>query len=235
MVLCLLNQEEAAKRMVYRQTDRSAKIRQESRTRILAAARKLFAQQGYEATTMQQVVREARTSIGNAYFYFENKEELVKALVEEGLRATWAHTDPIIASVEIGPSRIAVAVYTDIMSLLGPEKDLAAIAVMGMPSVVHYITEIIWERLCVLLSENFPERSEVEVLMISAVVFGANRLVVEFCLTGVLNVRPQDAATFCVGWHLQALELSERQIDRAVQVAARAYKTLHGKESTSSR
>lgn len=71
--------------MVYRQTKRSAKIRLESRTRILAAARKLFAQKGYEATTMQQVVREAGTSIGNAYFYFENKEGLVKALVEEGL------------------------------------------------------------------------------------------------------------------------------------------------------
>jgi AcrR family transcriptional regulator len=221
--------------MVYRQTARSSKIRQESRARILAAARKLFAQQGYEATTMQQVVREARTSIGNAYFYFENKQELVKALVEDGLRATWARTDPIIGSVEIGPARIAVAVYTDIMSLLGPEKDLAAIAVMGMPSVVHYITEIIWERLCVLFSESFPERNAEEVLMISAVVFGANRLVVELCLTGVLNARPEDAARFCVGWHLRALEVSERQIDRSVQLAARAYKTLHGKASTSSR
>ena len=221
--------------MVYRQTDRSAKIRQESRARILAAARKLFAQRGYEATTMQQVVREAGTSIGNAYFYFENKEGLVKALVEEGLRATWARTDPIIASVEPGAPRLAVHVYTNIMSLLGPEKDVATIAVVGMPSVVHYISEILWERLCALLRESFPDRKAEEVMMIAAAVFGANRASVELCLTGVLKVRAEDTAKFLVGWHLRALELPERQINHAVQLAARAYRTRKAKASTSAR
>ncbi|MFL5598198.1 MAG: helix-turn-helix domain-containing protein, partial [Gemmatimonadaceae bacterium] len=52
--------------MVYRQTARSGKVRQASRAKLLAAARKLFARHGYEATTMQQIVREADTSIGNA-------------------------------------------------------------------------------------------------------------------------------------------------------------------------
>jgi AcrR family transcriptional regulator len=218
--------------MVYRQTDRSAKIRQESRTRILDAARKLFAQRGYEATTMQQVVREAGTSIGNAYFYFENKEALVKALVEEGLRATWARTDPIIASVEPGPPRIAVHVYTNIMSLLGPEKDVATIAVVGMPSVVRYISEMLWERLCGLLRDGFPDRKAEEAMMIAAAVFGANRAAVELCLTGVLRVRAEDMAKFLVRWHLRALELPERQINRAVELAARAYKTRHGMVAT---
>lgn len=210
--------------MVYRQTARSAKVREESRGRLLAATRKLIARQGYEATTMQQVVREARTSIGNAYFYFENKEELVKALVEEGLRATWAKTDPIIASVEPGPSRIAVAVYADVMSLLGPEKDLAAMAVTGMPRVVHYLSVLIWERLCGLFAENFPKRETREVLMISAAVFGTNRLVVELCLSGELNPRPEDAARFCVAWHLRALDVREGEIDRATKLAAALYK-----------
>ena len=221
--------------MVYRQTKRSAKIRLESRTRILAAARKLFAQKGYEATTMQQVVREAGTSIGNAYFYFENKEGLVKALVEEGLRATWARTDPIIASVEPGASRLAVHVYTNMMSLLGPEKDVARIAVIGMPSVVRYISEMLWERLCALLREGFPDRKAEEVMMMAAAVFGANRIGVELCLTGVLKVGAEDMAKFLVGWHLRALEVPEREISRAVQLAARAYRTRHGKTSTSSR
>ena len=221
--------------MVYRQTPRSEKIRQESRSRILAAARKLFAQRGYEATTMQQVVREARTSIGNAYFYFENKEGLVKALVEEGLRATWAWIDPIIASVEPGPPRIAVHVYTNTMTLLGSEKDIAAIAMSGMPGVIRHITEIMWERLSVLIRNNFPDRNAEDVLMIAATVFGANRTVAELCLTGVLKVRTEDIAKFVVAWNLRALGLPERQINRVVQLAARAYKTGHRKASTASR
>ena len=211
--------------MVYRQTSRSAKVRQKSRTRILAAARKLFAQRGYEETTMQQVVREAGTSIGNAYFYFENKEALVKALVEEGLRATWTWMDPIIASVEPGPARVAVHVYANTMTLLGSEKDLAAIAMAGMPGVIRHITQIMWERMCVLFSENFPDRDPDEVLIISAAVFGANRTVAELCLSGVLKVAPEDLARLLIAWHLRALDLPEREISRIIKLAARAYKT----------
>ena len=211
--------------MVYRQTSRSAKVRQESRTRILAAARKLFAQRGYEETTMQQVVREAGTSIGNAYFYFENKEGLVKALVEEGLRATWTWMDPIIASVEPGPARIAVHVYANTMTLLGSEKDLAAIAMAGMPGVIRHITQIMWERMCVLFTENFPDRDPDEVLIISAAVFGANRTAAELCLRGVLKVGAEDLARSLIAWHLRALDLPEREISRIIRLAARAYKT----------
>ena len=211
--------------MVYRQTSRSAKVRQESRTRILAAARKLFAQRGYEETTMQQVVREAGTSIGNAYFYFENKEGLVKALVEEGLRATWTWMDPIIASVEPGPARIAVHVYANTMTLLGSEKDLAAIAMAGMPGVIRHITQVMWERMCVLFTENFPDRDPDEVLIISAAVFGANRTAAELYLSGVLKVGPEELARSLVAWHLGALDLPEREIRRIIQLAVRAYNT----------
>src|SRR2546423_3565554 len=211
--------------MVYRQTSRSAKVRQKSRTRILAAARKLFARRGYEETTMQQVVREAGTSIGNAYFYFENKEGLVKALVEEGLRATWTWMAPIIASVEPGPARIAVHIYANTMTLLGSEKDLAVIAMAGMPGVIRHITQIMWERMCVLFTENLPDRDPDEVLIISAAVFGANRTAAELCLRGVLNVEPDALAKILIAWHLRALDLPEQEIARIVRLAARAYKT----------
>src|SRR5437763_646546 len=216
--------------MVFRQTTRSAEVRKEARARILAAARKLFAQRGYEATTMQEVVREAGTSIGNAYFYFENKEALVKALVEEGLRSTWTWMDPIIKSVEPGPARIAVHVYANTMTLLGSEKDLAAIAMAGMPGVIRHITQIMWERMCVLFSENFPNRDPEEVLIISAAVFGANRTVAELCLSGVLKVAPEDLARMLIAWHLRALDLPEREISRIIKLAARAYKTRSTKQ-----
>lgn len=146
-----------------------------------------------------------------------------RPIVEEGLRATSARTDPIIASVEPGPPRIAVHVYTNIMSLLGPEKDVATIAVVGMPGVVRYISEMLWERLCTLLRECFPDREGEEVLMIAAAVFGANRAAVELSLTGVLKVKAEEMAKFFVAWHLRALELPERQINRAVKLAVRAY------------
>ena len=146
------------------------------------------------------------------------------ALVEEGLRATWTWMDPIIASVEPGPARIAVHVYANTMTLLGSEKDLAAIAIAGMPGVAGHITQIMWERICVLFTENFPDRDPEEVLIISAAVFGANRTAAELCLRGILKVGSEDLAKMLIAWHLRALDLPEREIDRIIKLAARAYK-----------
>jgi AcrR family transcriptional regulator len=51
-----------------------------SRERILGAALGLFAERGYEATTMRDVAREAGASLGLAYRYFASKEEFALAL-----------------------------------------------------------------------------------------------------------------------------------------------------------
>jgi AcrR family transcriptional regulator len=51
-----------------------------TRERILRAALGLFAEKGYEATTMRDVAREAGTSLGLAYRYFASKEEFALAL-----------------------------------------------------------------------------------------------------------------------------------------------------------
>jgi AcrR family transcriptional regulator len=51
-----------------------------TRERILEAALALFAEKGYEATTMRDVAREAGASLGLAYRYFASKEEFALAL-----------------------------------------------------------------------------------------------------------------------------------------------------------
>jgi AcrR family transcriptional regulator len=51
-----------------------------TRERILEAALGLFAEKGYEATTMRDVAREAGASLGLAYRYFASKEEFALAL-----------------------------------------------------------------------------------------------------------------------------------------------------------
>jgi AcrR family transcriptional regulator len=48
---------------------------------IVAGAGALFAEIGYEATTMAAVASRAGTSIGNVYKYFESKEQLFDAVV----------------------------------------------------------------------------------------------------------------------------------------------------------
>ena len=54
-----------------------------TRARILSTALRLFAERGYEGTTMRDVAREAEASVGLAYRYFGSKDEFALALFEE--------------------------------------------------------------------------------------------------------------------------------------------------------
>ncbi len=51
--------------MPYRLTERGLERREAMRARIMTSASALFAIQGYQATTLRQVVEQAGTSIGN--------------------------------------------------------------------------------------------------------------------------------------------------------------------------
>lgn len=53
---------------------------QETRTRILEAAVKVFATKGYHDTKVDDIVSESKTSKGSFYFYFPSKQDIFLAL-----------------------------------------------------------------------------------------------------------------------------------------------------------
>ncbi len=57
------------------------------RERILAAALKLFVEQGYFNTNVPDLSRESKCSVGSIYHTFRNKEEVASALYKEGISA----------------------------------------------------------------------------------------------------------------------------------------------------
>ena len=61
-----------------------------TRSAIIDAALRLFRERGYEATTMRAIAAEAGVSVGNAYYYFESKEQLIQGFYD---RAQVAHAE----------------------------------------------------------------------------------------------------------------------------------------------
>ena len=51
-----------------------------TRGRIIAAAWKLFYEQGYDHTTVEEIIEESHTSKGSFYHYFEGKDALLSSL-----------------------------------------------------------------------------------------------------------------------------------------------------------
>ena len=55
---------------------------EQTRERILDAALELFRTQGYADTTMRQIAQAADVAVGNAYYYFASKDQLILAFYE---------------------------------------------------------------------------------------------------------------------------------------------------------
>jgi len=59
-------------------------IRAESREKILATARQLFAEQGYDGCCVSDIAHRAGMSQGNIYWYFPSKKDLYRAVLADG-------------------------------------------------------------------------------------------------------------------------------------------------------
>jgi AcrR family transcriptional regulator len=63
-----------------------ALVRETARENLLKAAVRIFAANGYHASSMSLIAKEAKVSKGLTYHYFESKEALLIALVERRLQ-----------------------------------------------------------------------------------------------------------------------------------------------------
>jgi AcrR family transcriptional regulator len=193
----------------YRLTERGERRRDEMRTRLLDAAERLFARDGFQGTSLRQVVEVAGTSIGNCYFYFPNKEALLRAVVERISLELGAAVERAISSVP--PSAwVPVSVYAAVRWMLD-RPALGRVLLVEAPTAssrsigLHYAAERV-RRLTAgapeLLRGRPPE-------LVAQAWTGAVVQVVEAAISGLVAERPGAIARFMAGWNLRALGLPE--------------------------
>ncbi len=69
--------------MAYKSSEKTRAKKDAKRTAMMQAAVQVFAQKGYHAATVRDVVKTADVAIGTFYFYFPDKETLFVYLYEE--------------------------------------------------------------------------------------------------------------------------------------------------------
>lgn len=128
-----------------------------TREEILDAALRLFLRQGYHATGMREIAREAGVSLGAAYNHFSSKEQILEELLEHnnmyGTMAaaiSRAHGDTtaellqsafteIMASLE-GKVHYPLLVFMDVQEFQG--RHVGKLAVGAIPTVVGFFRRI---------------------------------------------------------------------------------------------
>src|SRR5271165_968582 len=85
--------------------------RRKARTRsaLLAAGQRLFGEQGFDATTVAEIAEAADVAIGSFYNYFDTKDELLAALLQETLAEHLRRMQARRAGIEDSAEAISVA------------------------------------------------------------------------------------------------------------------------------
>jgi TetR/AcrR family transcriptional regulator, transcriptional repressor for nem operon len=92
----------------------------DKRERLVGAALMVFHRQGVEATTLADIAAAADVPLGNVYYYFKTKDDLVAAVVER-------HASVVRATLaELGLRRTPRARLKALIQMLSSQGDLAA-------------------------------------------------------------------------------------------------------------
>jgi AcrR family transcriptional regulator len=97
---------------------------------ILAAALEVFVERGYAATRLDEVASRAGVSKGTLYLYFENKEELFKAVVRTSILPMLANAEALIAHFPGPPEALLRELIAGWWRMAGGTK------IAGIPKLV---------------------------------------------------------------------------------------------------
>lgn len=88
-----------------------------TRAKILDAALTLLQEEGYAATTMRAIAEQAGVSVGNAYYYFAGKEELVQAFYMRTHEEHLVVAEPAIAAAKGFKKRLTALMETKLETI----------------------------------------------------------------------------------------------------------------------
>jgi AcrR family transcriptional regulator len=106
---------------------RASQRRQERRTQILAAARKVFSARGYHAASVSDILEEARVARGTFYLYFPSKRAIFEDLLEQMFSQITGAVRRIQTDAEQSPLEQMFGIAWRIIDVLMTNRELTII------------------------------------------------------------------------------------------------------------
>jgi AcrR family transcriptional regulator len=89
--------------------DRHARRREATRSKLIEAAKTLFARQGVDNTRIQEITEEADVGFGSFYNHFESKEAIAEAVLVDMVLAHGTEIDALTSQLEDPAETISAA------------------------------------------------------------------------------------------------------------------------------
>ncbi len=108
--------------------------RQDNRRRqLLDTAARLFAEQGYRATTIRDIAGAIGMLPGSVYYHFPSKHDLLATVYEEGVQRIGANVDTAVAGLSEPWARLEAACVAHLETLLD-RSDCAQVLIRVIPT-----------------------------------------------------------------------------------------------------
>jgi AcrR family transcriptional regulator len=128
------------------------------RIAVLQSSKLLFSSKGFVNTSIADIVRETGMSVGTIYTYFKSKDEIVRAIVEEGWSSLYSRIEAAMAGAESTQARLKLLVEVFLPELL---QDLPLINILLSEAIdytrleekVEKVTDLVFS----LLKSERPE------------------------------------------------------------------------------
>lgn len=105
------------------------KAESQRRRDILRVAAGLFRHHGYERTSVRQIADVLGIKSGSLFYHFASKEEILAAVMEEGIRDVFAAVQQGVAAERDVPQRLLAMTRCHLAGLLGPNLDALMVLV----------------------------------------------------------------------------------------------------------
>lgn len=132
----------------------------ERRAEILAAAKQVFAAKGYHGTTMADIARAAGLSYGSVYWYFDAKDRLFHALMDDEAQALRLRIAEVVAGAgRVGPEELLRAAVRATFEFFEHDRDSVTLLFrdaqtlgVGFEKHLHRVYENFVEDLATLIA-----------------------------------------------------------------------------------
>lgn len=192
---------------------------EDKRKELLKSAKKLFLKDGYDKTSIRQIVTNAGTSIGNCYFYFKNKEDIVSEISSEVQDNLWKFVNRNFSSVPAVDSAIAVSVFLSFTFVFqNPDNMKFFLVSYRIPKLKREIFDRYLDNLKKHAGEDcqLPNAADLELFAVAAM--GVLAAVVERKMAGELKQDNITLALYVTEICLKMSSASSAELEKTLKV-----------------
>jgi len=196
------------------------------RNNIIKISRRLFLEQGYDNTTVRQVLKEASLSTGSLYHFFKNKEEILLVSLKNALFEISSLTDSIAEKYNEPILRYALGVAVGISEIF-KYKHLFNFynAIYKNETAENFMISLKVTRMKNLLNDLNLHFTDNEIHARVLAVHGATRALMLAKISKRLSANLDDIYSLIIKIALAEFNIPEKKTNKIIKLTTKIIKT----------